>query len=62
MRQSDGAGERTVWNEENEGSDGVCEAVDRCLIYYLTTLSVVEAVDIWRRILWWQEYSDMEQE
>ena len=51
MRQSDGAGERTVWNEENEGSDGVCEAVDRCLIYYLTTLSVVEAVDIWRRIL-----------
>ena len=29
----------------------LCEAVDRCLIYCLTTLSVVGAVGVWRRIL-----------
>jgi len=38
-------------NEENEGLDRVCEAVDRCPIYCITTLSVVGAVGIWRRIL-----------
>lgn len=38
-------------NSLEQGKIELCEAVDRCLIYCLTTLSV-GAVDIWRRILW----------